>query len=71
VRDGTGHVAGVGKRKTHTGFWWVHLKKRDHLVSQVQVEGSERVGSIHLLPKRDKWRALVNTVARLLDLRKD
>jgi hypothetical protein len=25
-------VAGVGKRKTHTSFWWVHLKERDYLV---------------------------------------
>ena len=25
-------MAGVVKRKTHTGFWWVHLNERDCLV---------------------------------------
>jgi len=27
-----GHVAVVGKRKMHSGFWWVHLKERDYMV---------------------------------------
>jgi hypothetical protein len=32
LADGTGHVAGVGKRKTHKGFWWAHLKETAYLV---------------------------------------
>jgi hypothetical protein len=32
-RTGLEGVCGnVGKRKPHSGFWWVHLKERDYLV---------------------------------------
>jgi hypothetical protein len=26
-----GHVAGMGKREVHTGFWWGDLREGDHL----------------------------------------
>jgi len=65
-----GHVAGVGKRKTHTGFWWVRLKERDYLVDPGTGERIRMCG-LHSLQQRDKWRALRNKVMRLLYLRKD
>jgi hypothetical protein len=27
----TGHVASVGRREMHIGFWWGNQKKIDHL----------------------------------------
>jgi len=26
-----GHVARVGRREVHTGFWWRNLRGKDHL----------------------------------------
>jgi hypothetical protein len=28
----TGHVAHVGEREVHTGFWWGDLREGDHLI---------------------------------------
>jgi len=25
-----GHVARIGRRELHTGFWWGNLRERDH-----------------------------------------
>jgi len=32
------HVAGMEKRRVHTGFWWGNLRERDHL-EDLDVDG--------------------------------
>jgi hypothetical protein len=33
-----GHVAHMGKKRIHTGFWWGNLKERDYL-EDIATEG--------------------------------
>ena len=67
------HVWETGE--VHTGFWWVNLRKREHL-EDVGVDGRiilKRIFKkwdvgmdwIDLAHNRDKWRALVNAVMNL------
>jgi hypothetical protein len=58
----------------HTGFWWGHLRERDHsedlggynIQMDLQEIGGDGVDWIHLFEKRErereKWRAFLNTV---------
>ena len=44
-----GHVARMGERRRHTGFWWRELRERDHL------EDAGIVGRIILRWIFTKW----------------
>jgi hypothetical protein len=70
-----GHVPGMGRGETCTGFWWESPKEKDHLKDQV-VDG--RMGSEWLLggclgcvkwiilgQDRDCWRAVMNAVTKI------
>jgi hypothetical protein len=71
-----GHVARMGRRGMHIGYWWEIQKERDHWEHQ-DVSGVDNVKMdlreiewdgmdwIDLAQDRDQWRALVNTVIDL------
>jgi hypothetical protein len=59
-----GHVAWMGRRGMHIGFWWESQKERDRFGDMV--DGRVRLrccymDSIDLAQDRDQWRAVVNT----------
>jgi hypothetical protein len=55
----------------HTGFWResqkgrAHTGVKDNSKMDLREIGRGSMGWIHLVPNRDKWRALVNTVINL------
>jgi hypothetical protein len=62
-------------REVHTGFWWEHLRERDHVEDQ-DIDGSiilkwiiykwdGGMDWVDLAQDRDVWRALVYTVMNL------
>jgi hypothetical protein len=67
-----GHVARMGKREGHTGFWWGNLRESDHL-GDPGVDGKIILkwvfkkwdGGIEPAQDRDRWWALVNAVMNL------
>jgi len=71
-----GHVARVGRGRVHTGFWWGNMKERAHL-EDPDVDGriilkwifkkwNGDIDWINLAQKRDRCRALMNTVVKFL-----
>jgi hypothetical protein len=70
-----GHVARMGRRGMHTGYWWESQKERDHWEAQdaggwtilkwILETGWHGVDWMDMTQDRDKWRALVNTVLSL------
>jgi hypothetical protein len=70
-----GHIARMGKREVHTGFWWGGLREGDHL-GYPGVDGriilkwifkmwDGAMGWIELAQDRGRWRAVVNAVMNL------
>jgi hypothetical protein len=70
-----GHVARMGKREVHTGFWWGDLRQGDHL-GDPDVDGRTilkwifkkwdgGMDWIDLPQDGDRWRSLVNAVMNL------
>jgi hypothetical protein len=71
-----GHVARIGRRGIHIGYWWEIQKGRDHWEDQ-DVDGwtilkmdlreieCDSIDLIDLAQDRDQWRALVNAVMNL------
>jgi hypothetical protein len=65
-----GHVASMGKREVHTGFWWEDLREGDHLgdpdidrkiiLKWIFKEWDGGMDWIELAQDRDRWRVLVN-----------
>ena len=59
----------------HTAFWWLNLKKRDHLEDRHRREGNfklylkeigwQTVGYIYVVKVRDKLQDVVNFVMNL------
>jgi len=47
----------------YTGFWWINLRRRDHL-RDVGV-GCGGMEWIELAQDKDSWRALVNAVMNI------
>jgi hypothetical protein len=72
----TVHVAQVGRRGMHIGYWWEIQKERDHWEDQdvggwtilkwILEIGWDGVDWVHVAQDRDPWRALVNTAMNLL-----
>jgi hypothetical protein len=70
-----GHVARMGKREVHTGFWWGDLREGDHLgdpgedgriiLKWIFKKLDEGMDWIELAQDRDRWRTLVNAVMNL------
>jgi hypothetical protein len=71
-----GHVARMGRRRMHIGYWWESQKERDHWEDQdvggwiilkliLREMGWGGVDWIDLVQDRDQWMALVNTVMNL------
>jgi hypothetical protein len=70
-----GHVAHMGKREVHTGFWWGDLRESDHLgdpgidgriiLKWIFKQWDGGMDWIELAQDRDRWRALVNAVMNL------
>jgi hypothetical protein len=70
-----GHVARMGKREVHTGFWWGDLRESDYLANpgvdgriilkRIFKKWDEGMDWIELARDRDRWRALVNAVMNL------
>jgi hypothetical protein len=71
---GAGHVARMGKREVHTGFWWGNLREGDHL-GDAGVDGRkilkwlfktcDGMDWIELAQDRNRGLALVNAVMNL------
>jgi hypothetical protein len=65
------HVARIGRRGMHVGYWWENQKERDHWGDQDNIKmdlreiGWDGMDWIDLAQDRDQWRALVNTVMNL------
>jgi hypothetical protein len=70
-----GHVARMGQREMHTGFWWEDLREGDHL-GDPGVDGriilrwifkkwDGGMDWIELVQDRDRWRTLVNAVMNI------
>jgi hypothetical protein len=61
-----GHVARMGRRGMHIGYWWESQKERDHWVENIKMDlreiGWNGMDWIDLAQDRDQWRAVVNTV---------
>jgi hypothetical protein len=64
-----GHVARMGRRGMHIGYWWEIQKERDHWEDNIKIDlreiGWDGRDWIDLAPDRDQWRALVSTVMNL------
>jgi hypothetical protein len=68
-----GHVARMGRRGMHIGFWWEKQKERDHYQDNIMDNikmGLREIGwggtdLIDLAQDRDQWRAFMNTVLNL------
>jgi hypothetical protein len=71
----SGHVARMGTREVHAGFWLGNLREGDHL-GDLDIDGrvilklifkqwDEGVDWTELAQVRDRWRALVNAVMNL------
>jgi hypothetical protein len=70
-----GHVARMGKREVHTGFWWGDVREGDHLgdpgvdgrmlLKWICKKWDGGMDWIELAQDRDRWRALVNAVMNL------
>jgi hypothetical protein len=69
-----GHVARMGRRGMHIGYWWESQKERDHYEDQdvggwkilkCILERWDGMDWIDLPQDRDYWRVLVNTVMNL------
>jgi len=71
-----GHVARVGRGKVRTWFWWGNMKERAHLedpgvdgriiLKWIFKKWNGDINWINLAQKRDRCRALVNTVMKFL-----
>jgi hypothetical protein len=66
-----GHVARMGRRGMHIGYWWGSQKEGDPrrwvdnikmVLREVEWDGMDW---IELAQDRDQWRGLVNTVMNL------
>jgi hypothetical protein len=70
-----GHVARIGERKVHTGFWWGDLREGDHLgdpgvdgriiLKRIFKTWDGGMDWIEVAQDRDRWRALANAVTNL------
>jgi hypothetical protein len=71
-----GHVARMGRRGMHIGYWWEMQKERDHgedkdvggwtILKWILREiGWDGMDWINLAEDSDRWRALVNMVMNL------
>jgi hypothetical protein len=69
----TGHVAQMGRKGTHVGYWWESQKKRDHWEDRdvrgwtilkwiFRETGWDGMDCTDVTQDRDQWWALVNTV---------
>ena len=66
------HVACMGERRVHTGFWWGNPRERDHMedpgidewstLKLILRSGDGGMDWIDLVQDRDRRRALVNAV---------
>jgi hypothetical protein len=69
------HVARMGRRGMHIGFWWESRKERplgrprrrweDNIRMDLREIGWGGMDWIDLAQDRDQWRALLNTVMNL------
>jgi hypothetical protein len=71
------HVARMGGRGMHIGYWWERQKERkrplgrprrrwiDNIKIDLRERGWDGIDWIDLAQDRDQWRALVNTVMNL------
>jgi hypothetical protein len=70
-----GHIAHMGRRRMHIGYWWESQKEKDHqededlggwiILMDHREIGWGSMDWIDLAEGRDQWRALVNTVMKL------
>jgi hypothetical protein len=70
-----GHVARIGTREVHTGFWWRDLREDDHLgdrggdgrilLKWILKTWDGGMGWIELAEDRDRWRAVVDAIMNL------
>jgi hypothetical protein len=71
-----GHVARMGRREIHIGYYWESQMEREHREDQglggfsilkliFNAIGMDEINWIHLAQDRDKWMALVNTVMNI------
>jgi hypothetical protein len=65
------HIAQMGRRGMHIGYWWEYQKERDHWEDQYNIKmdlreiGWDGTDWSDLAQNWDQWRALVNTVMNL------
>jgi hypothetical protein len=68
-----GHVAHIGRRGMHIGYWWEIQKERERprrrWVDKIKMDlreiGWDGMDWIDLAQDRDQWWALLNTVMNL------